>query len=161
MRLLAELPPTREAEGRLTVWDDAGQCLLGPARCRGEADDAEERRHGTADDDPVHAYGDHPYGTYLVVSMVRDPEPPRSYGPYFFSLLPKEGEALAAWEAGRRGLGIHGGDPGPGSSLRATYGCLRVENATCDELATLLAPDFAARRPVFYDCRPLVERSDA
>lgn len=156
MKLLAELPLDREAEGRFSIFDDAGGCLFGPVRCLGEADDAEERRHGTQDDDPVHAFGDAPYGTFRLTAIEPDKAPPRSYGPFFFRLMPLTGQALEAWEAGRRGLGIHGGDLGQGSTLRPTFGCLRIDNATCEVLAAFLTPEVTAGRPVLFECRPLV-----
>lgn len=156
MRLFAELPLDREAEGRFSVLDDEGRGVLGPVRCRGEADDAEERRHGTADDHPLGLFGDHPFGESRVTSIEQGKQPARAYGPFFFRLLPLAGEAKAAWDAGRRGLGLHGGDLGAGSTLRPTYGCLRLDNETCEALAKLLAPEFAAGRPVLYSCLPLV-----
>ena len=156
MILRAELPLDREAEGRFSVFDAAGACVFGPLRCLGEADDAEEQRHGTPDDDPVHVYGDHPFGDYRVTAIEPGKRPARSYGPFFFRLMPVAGQALEAWDAGRRGLGIHGGDLGEGATLRSTFGCLRIDNDTCEALAAFLAPDFAAGRPVLYQCRPLV-----
>lgn len=156
MKLLAELPPDREAEGRFWAFDDAGLVLLGPVRCRGEADDAEEWRHGTADDNPLGVFGDHPFGEYRVTAIEQAKQPARSYGPFFFRLFPIAGEAKDAWESGRRGLGIHGGELGPGAMLRPTFGCLRVDNETCETIAKLLAPEFSAGRPVLYECRPLI-----
>ncbi len=155
MRLLSELPPDRETEGRFTVFDDAGLVLLGPVRCRGEADDGEERRHGTRDDDAVGSFGDHPYGESRVTAIEQGKQPARSYGPFFFRLYPLAGEAKAAWGAGRRGIGIHGGDLGADGILRPTFGCLRCDNETMETLAKLLAPELAAGRPVLYDCEPL------
>lgn len=156
MRLLAELPPDRETEGRFSVFDDAGAMVLTSVRCFGEADDAEERRRGTADDDPIGLYGDHPFGEYRVTAIEQGKQPARSYGAFFFRLFPLSGEAKTAWEAGRRGVGIHGGDLRSGGSLRPTFGCLRIDNETCETLAKLLAPEFAAGRPILYECRPLV-----
>ena len=156
MRLLAELPLDREAEGRFTVFSDEGAILYGPVRCRGEADDTEERRHGTSDDDAIHQHGDHPFGGYRVIAVEQNKTPARSYGPFFLRLVPLNGEALTAWHAGRRGLGIHGGDLGDGTVLRPTYGCLRADNETMEAVAKLVKADFAAGRAVLYDCRPLM-----
>lgn len=155
MKLRARLPLDRETQGSLVVLDDDDRVIVGPVRCRGEADDGEEARHGTADDDPIHVFGDHPYGEYRITAIEQAKQPARSYGPFFFRLFPVSGEALRAWEAGRRGLGIHGGDLGPDSTLRATYGCLRADNETCEMLAKLLTPEFAAGRPVYYECLPV------
>lgn len=156
MNILAELPPDREAEGRFTVFDDEGAVLLGPVRCRGEADDTEERRHGTADDDPIGSHGDHPFGEYRLVAVEWNKQPARSYGPVFLRLFPLSGEAKAAWDAGRRGFGAHGGDLGPNGMLRPTYGCLRLDNEHATATATLAEPELTIGRPVPYECRPLV-----
>ena len=155
MRLLAELPLDREAEGRFTVFSDEGAVLYGPRRCCGEADDTEEQRHGTADDDPVHLFGDHPYGQSRITAVEPNKQPWRSYGPFFVRLLPISGEALRGWEEGRRGLGLHGGDLGPDSTLRPTYGCLRCDNETMEAVVKLLMVEFGAARPVVYECRLL------
>jgi len=156
MRLRAQLPPDREAEGRFWVLDDAGGVLFGPVRCRGEADDAKERAEGTRDDDGTGSFGDHPFGEYRVTAIEQSKQPARSYGPFFLRLFPIGGEAKAAWEAGRRGLGIHGGDLRPGGNLRPTYGCLRLDNETLEVAAKAVAAEFAAGRVVNYDCIPLV-----
>lgn len=156
MKILAELPPDREAEGRLTVVDDEGRLILGPRRCRGEADDAEEARHGTPDDDAVGLFGDHPFGESRVTAIEQNKQPARSYGPFFFRLFPLTGEAKAGWEVGRRGLGLHSGELGPNGTLRPTFGCLRCDDETSESLAKLVAPELAAGRPVLYECRPLV-----
>lgn len=155
MNLLAELPMDREAEGQFSVLDDEGHCVLGPVRCRGEADDAEEARHGTPDDDSIGVFGDHPFGKSRLTAIEQNKQPVRSYGRFFFRLFPLTGEAKAGWKAGRRGLGLHGGDLGLDGTLRPTFGCLRLDNETCEALAKLLAPEFAAGRPVLYECRAL------
>ena len=155
MTLLALLPLDRERDGRLSVLDDAGRSIVGPVRCRGEADDAEEARHGTKDDDPLGAFGDHPFGSYRLTAIEQNKPPAHSYGPFFFRLVPVAGQALEAWHAGRRGLGIHGGDLGPDSRLRPTFGCLRCDDGTMETLAKLVAPELTAGRPVLYECRAL------
>lgn len=153
MKLLARLPLDREAEGEFQVLADTG-VLLGPVRCRGEADNAGALTHGNVQEDPTKSHGDHPYGVYRCRTLVRDPHPARSYGPFFLSLAPVGGEALVAWQNGRRGLGIHGGDLGAGSTLRATYGCLRLDNETMETLARLVAPRLDAGEDLVYECRP-------
>lgn len=155
MKLLAELPVDRETEGRFSVLDEDGHCILGPVRCRGEADDAEEARHGTPDDDAIGVFGDHPFDGSRVTAIEQNKQPARSYGPFFFRLFPLTGQAKAGWDAGRRGLGIHGGELGPGGMLRPTYGCLRLDDETCESLAKLVAPELAAGRSVLYECRAL------
>src|SRR5882724_450683 len=137
MRFLAKLPPDREAEGVFHVATDEGKPLAGPFRCRGEADNTGAKAHQNVQEDPTLAFGDHPYGVYRVVDLVADPKPAHTYGPYFIHLSPVSGEALEAWRDGRRGIGLHGGDPGPGDTLRATYGCNRLTNEGITELAKL------------------------
>lgn len=155
MKLLAELPINREAEGRFTAFADDGTVVLGPVRCRGEADDAEEARHGTPDDDSIGVFGDHPFGESRLTAIEQNKQPMRSYGPFFFRLFPLSGEAKVGWEQGRRGLGLHSGELGPGGWLRCTYGCLRFDDETGERLAKLVAPELAAGRPVLYECRAL------
>lgn len=156
MKLLVELPPDREAEGRFTIFDDDGAAMLGPVRCRGEADDGEERRHGTKDDDPVHAYGDFPFGMFRIKGIVQDPQPAASYGPFFWGLVPVSGQALEAWVNGRRGIGLHSGALGPGGTLRATHGCCRVDDETNERAAKLVKPVLDAHVEVYLEARPLV-----
>ena len=155
MRLLAELPPDRETEGRFYIFDDAGSVILGPRRCRGEADNAGAAAHSNALEDPTKSFGDHPFGVSRVNALVQDPRPVESYGPFFVTLIPLEGEALEGWREGRRGIGIHGGKLGPDGLLRATYGCLRLDNETLEQAVRLIKPELDAERRVFYTCRPL------
>jgi hypothetical protein len=149
--LLARLPGDRQAEGTLEVFRGTAR-ILGPMRCRGEADNAGAMRHGNVQEDPVRAYGDHPAGVYRVVLVARDPEPSDSYGPAFLRLDGLAGEALDALRNGRTGIGIHGGRLDAAGGLRATYGCLRVEDAVAAQLADLVEPELEARRPVVYRC---------
>lgn len=157
MKLLAELPVDREAEGRFTVLGGEVdvEAVFGPVRCRGEADNANAAAYDNVIEDPTRVGGDHPYGTYRVVGVVEDPGDAHAYGPCFVQLRPVAGEALESWIKGRRGIGIHGGAPGAGGTLRATYGCLRLDDWSVAQLAVLLAVERAAGREVFYDCAAL------
>jgi len=86
------------------------------------------------------ASGNTPTGTYQG-DAIRDTSSwnQRSYGPWgAVHLRPIGGDALAAEALGRRGLLIHGGDPGVHSALRPTYGCLRLSNADMKDLVELL-----------------------
>ena len=154
MKLLARLPKDRYDAGTLVVLGgDADQDVVaGPFRCRGEADNSGAKAHGNVLEDPTRSYGDHPAGTYRVASVVREPQPPRTYGPVFIALAPVAGEAWQARENGRKGFGIHGGAPHADGRLRETFGCLRIDDAAAIALADLLEAERAAGREVFYVC---------
>jgi hypothetical protein len=146
----------RRIEGRFWVEDaDDGRVLLAEQRCRGEADNATAARHDNVIEDPTRVGGDHPAGTYRVARAVSFHESDRqhwtTYGPWFFALEPVAGEALVAAEYGRSGIGLHGGAPGPGGTLRETFGCLRVFNTTAFEVARLIVP-LSAHEAVRYQC---------
>lgn len=151
MKLWSTLPPTREHEGQFWVTDDAGAIVFGPVRARGEADNSGAAAHGNVVEDPTKAFGDHPAGRYHVARVSWNPTPAHSYGPCFMLLDPIGGEALEAKQNGRSGIGIHGGDPGAGGILRATFGCLRLENEAAAAAGHLV--DMAmAEGPVEYEC---------
>lgn len=138
MMLRALLPRNRWNTGRLWVETSAGAILAGPWPCRGKADGQIALLHGNPSRDPTKPYGDHPTGTYKVSALVHNKQPVRSYGPCFILLDPVAGDALTAEEAERVGLAIHGGDPTPEGTLRASEGCLRVSNATSTLLAGIV-----------------------
>lgn len=144
MILHSRLPRNRDGEGQFWVVGDDQRLLLGPVRCRGEADNANAARANNVIEDPTRVGGDHPGGRYRLVRAVSFHESDRehwlTYGPWFFRLDPIEGEALLAKQAGRVGLGLHGGAPGPGDTLRPTFGCLRLFNDAVIALATLILP---------------------
>lgn len=153
VRLEAVLPWNREAEGTILAYD-AAEAVVGPSRARGEADNTAAAAASNVQEDPRRAFGDHPFGLYRVVHVAWHPSPADSYGPAFLALDPIDGEALTAKQNGRAGLGIHGGRLGGGGILRATYGCLRVEDAVAEALGLLVTRELEAGRPVFYRCRP-------
>jgi hypothetical protein len=136
----AMLPPSRWNPG--VIWahleGEPNSILFGPVRCRGEADNTYARAHANADEDPTHIGGDHPAGIYIISGVVRfkDDSPHfNTYGPVFIGVDPFAGEALTAKLLGRRGIGIHGGKLGAGGELRATHGCLRLDNDHIELLA--------------------------
>lgn len=152
MRLYAELPPDRQAEG--TFWvSDGGEVILGPVRARGEADLTGLTIHGPPQEDPSRSYGDHPYGLYRVTAILRAPQPFRSYGPAFIRIDPLRGEALIAKDSGREGFGIHGGAVHPDGRLRETHGSLRLDNDALVDLVSLIEPWLIVQY-LFYECRP-------
>lgn len=152
-KIYAALPLSRFEAGELWVEDADGVRIFGPVRCRGEADNAGAMQHGNPQEDPKRAFGDHPYGLYRVGQPIHDPKPEASYGPVFIPLSPVAGEAWEARLAGRTGFGAHGGKLHADGRLRETYGCLRVDDATAEQLADLVEAEKAAGRDVFYECR--------
>ena len=92
----------------------------------------------------------------LVAGIVAVPESDtkkrHSYGPYFIQLNPVSGDAWTARQNGRTGIGLHGGDLAADGSLRATYGCGRLDNDVLERLVALLRPQIDANTSIFYEC---------
>lgn len=156
MKIYSALPLNREGEGSLWVVDNS-RTIFGPVRCRGEADNSKAFKANNVQEDPAAAFGDHPYGVSLVVKVTRDPKPVDTYGVAFIHLRPVSGQAWQARQNGRDGIGIHGGKLGPNNSLRATYGCLRLDNDDLKRLLEVIEPHVAGGE-LFYECheqRPL------
>ena len=156
MRLVAALTKDRQAEGQFWVEGDDG-VVFGPVRCRGEADSGNAAKFKNILEDPTRVAGDHPFGVCRVVDIVTiqpaDTKGGRTYGPFFVRLHPVSGEAWTARQQGREGIGLHGGDLGPAGELRATFGCLRLDNASLVQVVDRLFAERAAGREVFYECR--------
>ena len=152
MTIYSKLPKDREQEGTLWVTDEAGATIFGPVRCRGEADNSQAAAHDNPSERPTKPYGDHPSGVYQVTSIVDKPQPSRVYGTGYITLLPVSGEALEAYQKGRRGIAIHGGDLNPQGGLRATYGCLRADNTTMVTLKRLVSATWEQGRKAYYEC---------
>lgn len=140
--------------------DVGGELLFGPIRARGEADNQNAAKHDNIIEDPTRVGGDHPAGLYLVTQIVPFTPASPTYGPAFVRLDPLGGEALEAKLNGRTGIGIHGGDLGVNESLRATYGCLRLDNDAVEELLALVAKELTARREVLYECEIVGQEGD-
>lgn len=152
MRVLATLPADRYEAGELWVEHD-GRVVYGPVPARGEADTTNAIAHHNAQEDPTQAYGDHPYGRYLIQGIVPSTEERQAtYGPFFLRLNPVAGQAWEARQNGRTGIGIHGGRPHADGRLRETYGCLRLYNADLEGLVDVLIPALAAG-DVVYECK--------
>ncbi len=158
MKLLSVLPVDRWQPGTLTCYADDGTVLLGPVRCRGKADSATAERAGNPRRESTKKDGDFPCGVYRVVSVQRNKQPPRSYGAAFLLLDPTGGEALEAKRNGRAGIAIHGGDAGAAGDLRATAGCLRVDNSTAAALADMIEPILANGHTVDCEVRGADEK---
>lgn len=127
------LSENRDNTGRLELLDETGTRLAGPFPAYGRSDSSKAAAHGNPKRDRTKLYGDTPLGEYAVPEIVRTGQaagyPDHSYGPNgALRLDPVGGEALAAKQNGRKGLLIHGGDPGGGGRLRATHGCIRLSN---------------------------------
>ena len=155
MKVWCELPKDREREGRLWVTGEDDARLFGPVLCRGEADNANAAKSNNVVEDPTRVGGDHPFGVCRISECVEirpSAKEFRTYGPWFLRLNPVSGEAWAARQAGRTGIGIHGGAPGPNNSLRATYGCLRLDDESVESIAILIQQETALGRQVFYEC---------
>ena len=157
MRIVVKLPEDRTLEGQLWVTGDDGAITFGPVRCRGKADRREAAIHDNPEQESTLPFGDHPDGVYRVTAVndVAPDEPKKRmhYGPAFIGLDPIGGDAQKGEDRGRSGLGIHGGLLLPDGSLRATYGCLRVDDETVEQLARLTR-EAIRTGPVFYRCEP-------
>jgi hypothetical protein len=122
------LPKERRNPGTLSLEHD-GERLLS-CRCLGKADNQAAAKVGNPGRDPLLKNGDTPAGEYqgriADTSWAQTPVLSRSYGPNRAITL--EAISGAALRAKRKGLAIHGGDPGSAGLLRPTNGCVRVDN---------------------------------
>ena len=123
------------------------------ARCYADADGSEAAKHGNPSEDSTKPFGDHPFGGYAVtdVRWSSTPKQHQMYGPVRLSLDPVAGDALVAKQNGRTGLAIHGG-PTRDGSLRATFGCLRVDDETAEALGVAAAEWLKNGKAVSYTC---------
>ena len=135
MNLRSSLPLDRWKSGVLVV-EDNSKIVLGPFLCLGKADNAMAASHSNPSRINTLPFGDHPFGTYVIVGIQKDKQPTHSYGPYFLLLEPFSGDALVAKYNGRVGLAIHGGDLNANGSLRATEGCLRTTNDAVTQIVS-------------------------
>lgn len=87
---------------------------------------------GTVRRDRLAYRGDTPLGDYAPTFVTTLARPITGIGNLWVGLDPVAGEALAAEQAGRRGLGIHGGR---GETLRPTHGCIRLKDSDMEGLA--------------------------
>lgn len=126
-----ELPQNRTQTGSLRILNGAST-VLGPLIGYGKADNAAARRHGNPDRNPEFPYGDTPCGEWRIVAIIPtgvEGLPARSYGPHgALDLRPVSGSCRRAYDQGRHGIWIHGGDLSAAGRLRPTHGCLRLSN---------------------------------
>lgn len=149
MRFYVRLPTDRTQPGEVELFDDEGSLLLGPFRCRGKADSAEAGKHGNPSRDSEAPFGDHPSGLSKIISV--EHKDPAHFGPAFFRLQAIAGDALDGQRRGRDGMGMHGGLPMTDGSLRATFGCLRIDNDMARACEPLVTAALAAGRTVFFE----------
>lgn len=160
MRIVAQLrrhqrPGSHDWVGRGTISSDEPR--IGPARCYADADGAAAAEHGNPSEDPTLPYGDHPFGLSIAVAVVwseTDAER-RMYGPVRIVLEGIAGDALKAKANGRTGICIHGGGLDARGELRATHGCLRVDDDTAVALASAVEDELRAGGSVGYACEEI------
>lgn len=85
--------------------------------------------------DPLRYRGHTPTGDYARTFVSRLAKPVLGIGDLWIGLDPISGQALQAEEAGRTGLGIHGGRGD--SILRMTHGCIRLFDRDMRRLAEI------------------------
>lgn len=133
MRIEVILPRNRWHLGTLQLLD--GEDVLMSCPCYSKSDSADAAKVNNPTRDPFRRNGDTPTGTYRGTVERRVMEPERSYGKWPpIRLHPLGGDAMTAHNNGRRGLLIHGGHLSKDGKLRATNGCLRVEDRHQNEI---------------------------
>jgi hypothetical protein len=159
MRIVAQL--RRYQRPGTTDWVGAGtiaahEPFIAPARCYADADGAAAAAHGNPSEDPTRSFGDHPFGLSNAVAVTWSTSAAEraTYGPVRILLDGLAGDALAAKKNGRTGICIHGG-PLRDGQLRATHGCLRVDDDTAIGLAQAIETELRAGRAVGYACEEL------
>lgn len=126
------------------------------ARAYADADSKAAADHGNPREEQTQAFGDHPFGEYRVVAVIRSATKAEreKFGPVRLALDPVAGAAFDAKKNGRTGLCIHGG-PTRDGKLRATNGCLRVDDATAEALAGPADEQLRAGGDVTYVCEEI------
>lgn len=137
MQIAITLPRDRRNLGRLRLFDGNVERFACP--CYAKADSIAAAGAGNPTRDPFRRNGDTPLGQYRGTMERKPMEPERSYGKWPpIRLNPIGGDALTAHNNGRRGLLIHGGHLSPHGTLRATNGCLRIEDRHANEILARL-----------------------
>jgi lipoprotein-anchoring transpeptidase ErfK/SrfK len=78
-----------------------------------------------------------PIGSFYVTELLRPPDPGGPYGPYAFGLSGFS-ETLTSFNGGEGVIGLHGTDDPSSLGHDVSHGCVRVANATIEEMASLL-----------------------
>ena len=125
------LPDDRTVLGRLRLRNSFG-ALVFTCQCLGRSAGLFDAVTGRVRRDRLAYRGDTPLGEYAPTFVTTLARPITGIGRLWVGLDPVDGEALAAEQAGRRGLGIHGGR---GETLRPTHGCIRLKDSDMAALA--------------------------
>ena len=128
------LPFNRWKPGTIEVREGDGT-LLFVALARGKADGKAAAAAGNPKRDPARTNGDTPTGRYAPTAVFRFDPPHETLNRAWIPIEGETGQALAAKQNGRTGLGIHAGR---GEELMATYGCLRMRQSDFDEMEALI-----------------------
>ncbi|HET9766630.1 MAG TPA: hypothetical protein VFS60_07275 [Thermoanaerobaculia bacterium] len=131
-RIIIEVPADRGRCASLTLHDAAGQLLAGPLSACVKADELTAEANGNPTRDPLHLYGDTPFGTYKVRGyQACPPGDSEERGPNDrIKLIPDSGDCTIAAGNGRVGFQIHGGRIGNSGRLRPTCGSIRLSDAS-------------------------------
>lgn len=78
-----------------------------------------------------------PLGDFYLVELLRPPDPNGVYGSYAYGLSGYS-EVLSEFSGGEAVIGIHGTNRPDLLGQNVSFGCIRVENAVIEELATFL-----------------------
>jgi len=143
-----EVSKNRDHAGTLTLYNDYGIKVASyTALARGSNAPENNYNHTNR----LKQNADTPTGKYVVTDKIKIPDKNSSdyhtYGPNRLRLSGVEGEAKKAYDNGRSGINIHGGDqrtaPRPGTdknesgrNLNYTYGCVRVSNEAISDLSS-------------------------
>ena len=135
MQIKITLPRNRADLGRLELRED--DRVVFACACYAKADSIAAAQAGNPTRDTFRRNGDSPTGQYdgtIDPPRVPSADPARanwlrSFGQWpTIRMTPTGGNALTAWNNGRRGLLIHGGHLSPHGTLRPTNGCIRIED---------------------------------
>lgn len=129
--MLIRLPEDRTQAGRLELRDRGGRVVFS-CPCLGRSAGIFDAVTGRVRRDRLAYRGDTPLGDYAPTFVTALAKSITGIGNLWVGLDPVGGEALAAEQAGRRGLGIHGGR---GETLRPTHGCIRLKDSDMAGLA--------------------------
>lgn len=154
MHLIARLPHDRVGVGTLTHLLTSSMF-----RCRGKADNASAKSHGNPHRSPTRPFGDHPAGRYRITKLETSPAGKEdTFGPWRLHVQPLDPNSndecalRERAEAGDDGIMIHSGRLNADGTLRATYGCLRVDDATMEYLALAFKEAFERGEDITYTC---------
>ncbi len=151
-QLLVVVPGSRKLCGRLVLLSGRGETMCGPFRVLAKASRRIGRKHGNPTCARELPFGDPPAGRYQLIGSLPPStlhRRPRRFGRLGALLLePCAGEALSAFEKGRRLFALHGGITDRIGRLYPTRGGLRLEDANLLTLFRAVNAAQAAGDPV-------------